>query len=74
MKLYLVSYDLLAGRRYVNFQIPVYAENAKEACAYVKTRYWDKVNAYMARHGCTTQTARRQFKFPFHVSAKRMED
>lgn len=61
---YRVTYDYLIAKQYHEQGKVVFADNAKEAKKIIMDRYWDNV----AAHG------RREVRYPFHLTAKRVKD
>ena len=71
---YTVTYDTLHGNRYWEHSVTIMAKNAKEACQKVKDSYWNKVIDLADKYNYSTKYARRFFKYPFHITAKRKEE
>lgn len=62
--LYLVSYDHLINKRYVEKHERVFASNAKEAKALILDRYYEDRSAVSENL--------KKVRYPFHLTAKRI--
>lgn len=73
MNTYTVTYDILShGRYHAAKPVTVEARNKKEACATIKNRYYEKLQAIMDKHHWSTRTAMRYVYWPFHIEAERI--
>ena len=71
MNLYFVTWDILRDKKYHSKSARFCAENAKAACAQIKSNYWQRIEALQAK-GYSYDKARRLTPYPFHITAKRM--
>ena len=69
-KKYEVTYDTLHNNHYYPHTKIVEAENQKEACQLIKDHYWYNVESYASAHNVCNKTARRNFYYPFHITAR----